>query len=141
MSAKNCGSFATGMSSPFRPFFVIREQGILRAVSKLRRRVRTLAWCVERLRKGIPMRFVRSSIALAVAAALPAAAFAQNAQQDADAIQEIIVTAQKRESTLQDVPFSIAAVTESQIRNSGASDLPELARNIAGLTVTDLGPG
>jgi len=80
-------------------------------------------------------------IALAVAAALPVAAFAQNSQTDADAIQEIIVTAQKRESTLQDVPFSIAAVTEGQIRNSGASDLPELARNIAGLTVTDLGPG
>src|SRR6185312_13812707 len=80
-------------------------------------------------------------IALAVAAALPVAAFAQNSQQDAQAIQEIIVTAQKRQSTLQDVPFSIAAVTESQIRNSGASDLPELARNIAGLTITDLGPG
>jgi iron complex outermembrane receptor protein len=39
------------------------------------------------------------------------------------------------------VPFSIAAFTESQIHNSGASGLPELARNIPGLTITDLGPG
>jgi iron complex outermembrane recepter protein len=62
-------------------------------------------------------------------------------QSDEDAIQEIIVTALKRESTLQDVPFSIAAVSESQIRNSGATDIAELARNITGLTITDLGPG
>jgi iron complex outermembrane recepter protein len=87
------------------------------------------------------MQSTRQLIVLGVAAALPAAALAQTAQQDADAIQEIIVTAQKRESSLQDVPFSIAAVTESQIRNSGATDLPELARNVAGLTITDLGPG
>src|SRR6185295_16624381 len=76
---------------------------------------------------------------------LPAALLAQTpqqqSQQDADAIQEIIVTALKRESTLQDVPFSIAAVNESQIRNSGATDIAELARNIPGLTITDLGPG
>jgi iron complex outermembrane receptor protein len=58
-----------------------------------------------------------------------------------DEIEQVIVTAQKRATALQDVPFSIAAATEQQIRNSGASDLPELARNIAGLTITDLGPG
>jgi iron complex outermembrane receptor protein len=77
----------------------------------------------------------------ALPAMLHAQAQQQQPQQDADAIQEIIVTALKRESTLQDVPFSIAAVNESQIRNSGATDIAELARNIPGLTITDLGPG
>src|SRR5262245_29081686 len=76
-----------------------------------------------------------------LALVLPAGLAAQTPQQNSDAIQEIIVTATKRESTLQDVPFSIAAVTESQIRNSGATDIVELARNIPGLTITDLGPG
>src|SRR5262245_17976297 len=75
------------------------------------------------------------------AAAVPIGVRAQTPQQNADAIQEIIVTATKRESSLQDVPFSIAAVTEGQIRNSGATDIAELARNIPGLTITDLGPG
>jgi len=78
-------------------------------------------------------------IALAVAAALPAVAFAQNTE-DKD-IQEIIVTATKRETTLQDVPFSVAAQTEQQIRNSGATNVVEFARNIPGLAITDLGPG
>ncbi|HEV7714324.1 MAG TPA: TonB-dependent receptor [Steroidobacteraceae bacterium] len=78
---------------------------------------------------------------VAVAAAFPVTLLAQTPQQNADAIQEIIVTAQKRESSIQDVPFSVAAVTESQIRNSGSTNIAELARNVAGLTITDLGPG
>ena len=60
---------------------------------------------------------------------------------DSDVIAEIIVTAQKRATALQDVPFSVAAASEAQIRNSGSSNIVELARNFAGLTITDLGPG
>ena len=63
------------------------------------------------------------------------------AQSDDEVIYEIIVTAQKRASALQDVPFSVAAASEEQIRNSGSSNIVELARNFAGLTITDLGPG
>ena len=60
---------------------------------------------------------------------------------DQDILAEIIVTAQKRETALQDVPFSVAAASESQIRNSGAGNIVDLSRNFAGLTITDLGPG
>jgi iron complex outermembrane receptor protein len=63
------------------------------------------------------------------------------AASDEDVIAEIIVTAQKRATALQDVPFSVAAASEEQIRTSGAGNIVELARNFAGLTITDLGPG
>jgi iron complex outermembrane receptor protein len=56
-------------------------------------------------------------------------------------LAEIIVTAQKRATALQDVPFSVGAATEEQIRDSGSTNIVELARNFAGLTITDLGPG
>lgn len=56
-------------------------------------------------------------------------------------VEEIIVTATKRESTIQDVPFSINAQTQLDIQRSGATDLEELSRNVAGLTVQNLGPG
>ncbi len=80
-------------------------------------------------------------IAIATAAMLPILAIAaDNAQQDR-LIVEIIVTAQKRASALQDVPFSVAAMGESQIRDTGTTDIAELARNVAGLSITDLGPG
>ena len=90
---------------------------------------------------------MRHAISLAIltsVALLPFGAGAQQtAQQTADdkVLAELIVTASKREQTLQDVPFSVAAQTEDQIRNSGTNNIIDLARNVAGLTIADLGPG
>ena len=70
-----------------------------------------------------------------VAISVTGSAFAQSI------IEEILVTATKRESTIQDVPFSINAQTQADIRRSGATDLEELSRNVASLTVQNLGPG
>ncbi|MBV9929330.1 MAG: TonB-dependent receptor [Alphaproteobacteria bacterium] len=53
----------------------------------------------------------------------------------------IVVTAQKREQRLIDVPFSINAQTEADIERSGSTGIEDLARNVAGLTVQNLGPG
>ena len=53
----------------------------------------------------------------------------------------IIVTATKRDSTIQDVPFSINAQTEEAILRSGAVTLEDLSRNVAGLSIQNLGPG
>src|SRR2546430_17286537 len=86
--------------------------------------------------------FIRSlAMAMAVAgfAGLPFVASAQQVEQGA--IQEIIVTATKREANLQDVPFSVSATSHDQIRNSGAMDLVDLARDVGGLAIADLGPG
>src|SRR6202165_6157938 len=82
---------------------------------------------------------LKISIAAAGFTGLPVVASAQ--QVDQVAILEVVVTAQKRVANLQDVPFSVSATSEDQIRNSGASDIVDLARNIAGFTVADLGPG
>ena len=54
---------------------------------------------------------------------------------------EIIVTATKRNSSLQDVPFSINAQTQVDIQRSGATTLEDISRNVAGLTIQNLGPG
>ena len=84
------------------------------------------------------------SDAKATRSLLPVALLAVAASGTAQAqavIEEITVTATKRESTIQDVPFSINVMTEDDIRRSGSSDFEELSRNIAGLTVQNLGPG
>jgi iron complex outermembrane receptor protein len=65
----------------------------------------------------------------------------QQEQTPGAMLQEVIVTATKREANLQNVPFSVSATSQDQIRNSSAQDLVGLARNIASFTVTDLGPG
>lgn len=61
------------------------------------------------------------------------------AQQET--IEEVVVTATKREALIQDIPFSINVQTEEDIRRLGAADLEELSRNIAGLAIQNLGPG
>ncbi len=54
---------------------------------------------------------------------------------------DIIVTATKRASRVQDVPFSINAQTQADIQRAHAQTLEDISRNVAGLTVQNLGPG
>lgn len=55
--------------------------------------------------------------------------------------ETIVVTATKRETTLLEVPFSINAQTEEDIQRLGAGTIEDLSRNVAGLTIQNLGPG
>jgi len=91
-------------------------------------------------------RMVRRSLLLAGTASIFLAnpALAQDAAADeADAAEGnvIIVTATKRDTTIQDVPFSINAQTQEDIQRSGAVTLEDLSRNVAGLSIQNLGPG
>ena len=71
------------------------------------------------------------------AAALALAAGGAYAQES----DEIIVTATKRAQSLQDVPFSVNAQTEEDIQRTGSQNLEDLSRNVAGLSIQNLGPG
>jgi iron complex outermembrane receptor protein len=80
---------------------------------------------------------------LLASCAFAASAAPALAQDDAGTDEDdfIIVTATKRDSTIQDVPFSINAQTQEDIQKSGAVTLEDLSRNVAGLSVQNLGPG
>jgi iron complex outermembrane receptor protein len=85
--------------------------------------------------------------AAALAAAAPALAQGGPAQTGGAAAASaednggIVVTASKREQRLIDVPFSINAQTQADIERSGSTGIEDLSRNVAGLTVQNLGPG
>ncbi|WP_428313028.1 TonB-dependent receptor [Hydrocarboniphaga sp.] len=51
-------------------------------------------------------------------------------------IEEIVVTAQKREENLQDVPISISAFSSDTLDAKGIVDLKDLARATPGLSIT-----
>src|SRR5438067_10393929 len=90
-----------------------------------------------------------------IAVASPAAAAQTTPEQQTQAVQPqtnpppvpiqdqgaIIVTATKRASTVQDVPFSINAQTQADIERAHAQTIEDISRNVAGLTVQNLGPG
>jgi iron complex outermembrane receptor protein len=76
-----------------------------------------------------------AAFALALAVA-PGVAFAQNGDNET-----IVVTATKRESSIQDVPFSVNAQTQEDIQRSGSTNLEDISRNVAGMSIQNLGPG
>lgn len=76
-----------------------------------------------------------------VLAAAPQAAFAQGTEASAADEKatgnQIIVTAQKVEQRLQDVPITITATTGERIRELGITDLDELSRYVPGLLIQE----
>ena len=56
-------------------------------------------------------------------------------------LDAITVTATLREQEVIDVPFSVAAPTEEALRLRGADNIEEVAENVAGFSVQNLGPG
>lgn len=84
------------------------------------------------------MKFTTLLMMTTASAVIAAPALAQPAAVNRD---EIVVTATKREQSVQDVPFSINAQTQSQIERTGSGNIEEVARNVAGLSIQNLGPG
>lgn len=80
---------------------------------------------------------LRAGCTLAIVLAAPSLALAQDVQQS----EEVIVTATHRESTIQNVPFSVNAQTQEDIERTGSTSLEDISRNVAGMSVQNLGPG
>lgn len=78
-------------------------------------------------------KFRKSLLAAMVATTVPATAFAM--------LEEVVVTATKRAESVQDLPFSVNAQTESDIQKQNVVSLEDLSRNVAGLSIQNLGPG
>src|SRR6266576_1676704 len=85
------------------------------------------------------------SLSLLLIALPPLPLFAQHApppeEKKPKVTEEMVVTARKREDTVQEVPMSVAAPTESELRDRGAENLEDIAANVAGFSVQNLGPG
>jgi iron complex outermembrane recepter protein len=90
---------------------------------------------------------VASAIAVALGLALAPSAFAQVQAQaqasgaSADQLQEVVVTAEKRTSTVQDTAASITAVSAQEIADRGIVDFNSLATSVPGIAMRSAGPG
>jgi iron complex outermembrane receptor protein len=84
------------------------------------------------------------SIALLCAAANPASAqsAAQSTpQQKETGLEEIVVTAEKRDSTVQKTPISMTAISEAEIQARGLEDFRSIAQETPGVSMKTSGPG
>ena len=84
-----------------------------------------------------------SKISLAVAAALTIAPPQAPAAQAGDnsVLQEIVVTARKREENLQDVPLSIDVFSKKDMQNLGITGLDDVATKTPSISFVSEGPG
>ena len=79
-----------------------------------------------------------------ILAALMALAVAGSAWAEADSsteLPEIVITATKRASTVQDTPISVTAISASDIANKGLTDFNSLAQTVPGIAMRTAGPG
>ena len=84
--------------------------------------------------------------ALLCAGVLAAAGTAQiaaaaDADTDSGGLSEIVVTAQRFTSTVQNTPISLTAVTGDQLAAAGITSVEELSHDIPGLSMRSAGPG
>ena len=79
--------------------------------------------------------FSVSAIALALSAA---PAFAQEAVGEVD---ELVVTAEKREMSVKDVPSSVSVIGGQRLERSSARQIADFAGYVPGLTATSTAPG
>jgi len=86
-----------------------------------------------------PDRRQKAKLAAAIALVLGGAPplFADDA---GDNLQEIVVTANRREQNLMDVPYNISAVSGQELQAAGVSSLTDIARLLPGINIPDLGP-
>jgi iron complex outermembrane recepter protein len=89
------------------------------------------------------MRSVKISHALMCAGMLSCVAevaFAADAQESGG-LEEIVVTAQRFNSTVQNTPISISAITGDQLDAAGITSIEELSHDVPGLSMRSAGPG
>ncbi|WP_426028004.1 TonB-dependent receptor [Brevundimonas sp. TWP2-3-4b2] len=80
---------------------------------------------------------VSAAVVGACAFGFAGVASAQSTPQDAPTtIDDIIVTAQKREQNLQDVPIVVTSLSQEMLENAGVRDIKDLQILTPGLTVT-----
>ena len=87
--------------------------------------------------RSLPLAAIASMFGLAASAALPA----QEAGPNANQLQEVVITAEKRTSTVQDTPISITAVTGQDLQDRGITDLTGIVNAVPGISMRQNGPG
>src|ERR1700722_2148811 len=92
------------------------------------------------LTSGATHRFVLGAAGIAVLAAVSVRT-ARAADGDDQVLEEIVVTAEKHNSTVQKTPISMTAISGSQLQSQGIASVEALAPEVPGISMRSAGPG
>lgn len=89
-------------------------------------------------RKPLPAAIVLAILAMAQSPAMAQAAAPQENAKESKAkmLDQVTVTAQKREQRMQDVPIALTALPEQLLTDTGVRDIKDMQQLVPGLTVT-----
>jgi iron complex outermembrane recepter protein len=73
--------------------------------------------------------------------ALAAPSASAVAAADSGGLDEIVVTAEKRNSTVQDTPISMTAISGDQLLSQGITTVEDIAAKVPGISIRTAGPG
>lgn len=105
-------------------------------VSKGKHKDKVTRDTVIHMQPGEPNKFRRTQISAAVlvsSAAVTIPVFAQD-------IEEIVVTATRREAAISDIPYNITAVTSRQLSDNRIGEVNDIAQFVAGISFVNTGP-
>ncbi|MFT5483026.1 MAG: iron complex outermembrane receptor protein [Halieaceae bacterium] len=89
-----------------------------------------------KLRQHFVIKPIAAAIALGATVGMPV-----QAQQTPMSLEEVIVTATRRDMSIQDVPITIDVLGATQLENNGVGDLEDFAHLIPSVNYVTLGPG
>jgi iron complex outermembrane recepter protein len=93
------------------------------------------------MRRCGPMVLTTASAVALTATADVLAQQSESATGSSDQLAEVVVTAEKRTSTVQETPISITAVSAADIADRGLTDFNSLAVSVPGISMRTSGPG
>ena len=83
----------------------------------------------------------KNILAALIALAVAGSAWAAVEGDPGSELPEIVITATKRESTVQDTPISVTAISAADIASKGLTDFNSLAQTVPGIAMRTAGPG
>src|ERR1700692_2725927 len=92
-------------------------------------------------RRPTPSLVVLAGAVLAAAAAHAPTSSSTASPVSESILEEIIVTAEKRSSTIQDTPISISALSGEQLQQQGITGITGVVQSIPGISMRTAGPG
>lgn len=97
-------------------------------------------WCIlVKIKKWVGKLFKKNKLRHAIILAM--ATTVAGAHGEGRVIEEVVVTATKREQPLQDVPIAVTALTEENLQQVGAANFSDYALQLPGVTAGGSGPG
>jgi len=84
---------------------------------------------------------IAGSMSMAAPTVWGADAAPASSRANVTTLEEVIVSAQRRDQKLQDVPLAVSVVTEDAVRKLSADSFADVARTIPGVSFSQLGPG